>query len=412
MNQQQIQCPKCGASISIDDVLTHQIEDRIRKNFSEAQKAREQELERMKAGIEARELEIAKSKKDMESVIAEKVSGQVEAEKLKLVKEARTQAEKEQTAKTALLEEQLKSKDAKLEQATRNEVQLRKEKIQLQEAKQAFELEKMRQLESERKTIQEQATQKAAEAQQYIIAQLRKQLTDATVAKDDLARKLEQGSQQTQGEVLELELEEVLQDAFLYDQIMPVPKGMGGADIIQKVMDRTGHECGQIVWESKKTKAWSNGWIDKLKEDQRAIKADIAVIVSIVLPDDVKGFAFRDGVWICDIKLAIPLATALRITLESVTHEKALSVGKSEKMEILYEYLTGVEFKQRIEAIVEAFCTMNEGLQKERRAFEKIWCEREKQLNKVMKNTIGMYGDLSGLVTLPAIKRLELGEGE
>jgi hypothetical protein len=254
---------------------------------------------------------------------------------------------------------------------------LRKEKNKLEEDKQNFELEKQRQLDEERKKITEEASKKATEEQQYVIAQLKKQLTDATKAKDDLARKLEQGSQQTQGEVLELELEEILRAEFLNDEILPVPKG----------------------------------WIQKLKDDQRTIKADIAVIISTVLPEGIKGFAFRDGVWICDVKLSTALATALRINLESVTREKAMSVGKNEKMEILYAYLTGVEFKQRVEAIVEAFTSMDDGLRKERMAYEKIWSEREKQIKKVISNTVGMYGDLSGLVTLPPIPTLELGEG-
>jgi len=411
-NEQKIQCPKCGESISIDDVLTRQIEEKIKKDFEATQKIREQELAQKSEELKKQAAEIAESKNNIESVVAEKVAGQLSAAKLKLFKEARAEAEKEQDAKTALLEEQLKNKDEKLTQATKNEVELRKEKIKLEEDKQSFELEKMRQMEEAKRAIVEEATKKAAEEQQYVIAQLKKQLTDATKAKDDLARKLEQGSQQTQGEVLELALEELLKAEFPHDEIVPVPKGVSGADIIQKVKDRSGRECGQIVWESKKTKAWSEGWIQKLKDDQRAIKADLAVIVSVVLPEDVKGFVFRDGVWICDIKLAVALATALRINLESLTREKAMSVGKNEKMEVLYSYLTGVEFKQRVEAIVEAFSSMDEGLRKERMAYEKIWSEREKQIKKVMNNTIGMYGDLSGLVTLPQIKRLELGEGE
>lgn len=411
-NEQKIQCPKCGESISIDDVLTRQIEEKIKKDFEATQKIREQEFAQKSEELKKQATEIAESKINIESVVAEKVAGQLSAAKLKLFKEARAEAEKEQDAKTALLEEQLKNKDEKLTQATKNEVELRKEKIKLEEDKQSFELEKMRQMEEAKRAIVEEATKKAAEEQQYVIAQLKKQLTDATKAKDDLARKLEQGSQQTQGEVLELALEELLKAEFPHDEIVPVPKGVSGADIIQKVKDRSGRECGQIVWESKKTKAWSEGWIQKLKDDQRAIKAEVAVIVSVVLPEGVKGFVFRDGVWICDIKLAVALATALRINLESLTRERAMSVGKNEKMEVLYSYLTGVEFKQRIEAIVEAFSSMDEGLRKERMAYEKIWSEREKQIRKVMNNTIGMYGDLSGLVTLPQIKRLELGKGE
>jgi len=338
------------------------------------------------------------------------VTNQLTVEKIKLFKEAKVEAEKEQNSKTMLLEEELKSKNDKLAQATKNEVELRKKAIKLEEDKRAFELEKMRQLEEERKLIVEEANKKATEEQQYVIAQLNKKLTDANKVKDELARKLEQGSQQTQGEVLELELESQLKEAFPQDEIVPVPKGVTGADIVQKVIDRSGRECGQIVWESKKTKAWSDGWIQKLKDDQRAIKADLAVIVSIALPEDVKGFAFRNGVWLCDVKMFIALAVALRMNLEAITREKAMSVGKNEKMEILYSYLTGIEFKQRVEAIVEAFSSMDDSLKKERLAYEKIWSEREQQLKKVIKNTVGMYGDLSGLVALPQIKRLELGE--
>jgi len=412
MVEEKIKCPKCGELISIDSALSHQIEERIKKEIEVGQKIKEKALEQKSKELEKQAAEITASKKEIDSLVAEKVAGQLAAEKIKLFKEAKVEAEKEQTAKTALLEEQLRSKDEKLALATKNEVELRKEKMKLDEEKRTFELDKLRQLEEAKKAIVEDATKQAEEAQKYVIAQLNKKLTDAISAKDELARKLEQGSQQTQGEVLELELEELLKAEFPQDEVVPVPKGVTGADIIQKVIDRSGRECGQIVWESKKTKAWSEGWIQKLKDDQRAIKADLAVIVSVTLPDDVKGFDFRNGVWICDVKMIVALAMSLRMNLEAITRERAMSVGKNEKMEVLYSYLTGIEFKQRVEAIVEAFSSMDEGLKKERLAYEKIWSEREQQLKKVMKNTIGMYGDLSGLVALPQIKRLELGEGD
>ncbi len=412
INEQKIKCPKCGESISIDDAFTHQIEEKIKKDFEIIQRIKEEEFVQKTEDLKKQAIEIAENKKDIDSIVAKQVTGQIEKERLILFKEARTEAEREQNAKTALLEEQLKSKDEKLEQATKNEINLRKEKIKLVEDKQTFELEKLRQMEEIKKVVVEEATKKATEEQQYVIAQLKKQLTDATKAKDDLARKLEQGSQQTQGEVLELELEEILRTEFPHDEILPVPKGVKGADVVHKIIDRSGRLCGQIVWESKKTKSWSEGWVQKLKDDQRAIKADLAVIVSAVLPEDVKGFVFRDGVWICDIKLISALAMALRHNLEAVAREKGMSVGKNEKMEILYSYLTGVEFKQRVEAIVEAFSSMDDGLKKERMAYEKIWSEREKQIRRVMNNTIGMYGDLNGLITLPQIKALELGEGK
>jgi hypothetical protein len=409
-SSQEIKCPKCGELISIDAVLTKQIEEKIKRSFEEEQRVKENELVKKAGELKLQADEIAKNKKNIDSIISSKVAYQLASSKLELFKEAKSEAEKEQMSKIVLLEESLKNKDDKLRQATEKEIALRKEKMQLEEDKQTFELEKMRQVEEAKVVIVEEAKRQAADEQQYIIAQLKKQLTDATKAKDELARKLEQGSQQTQGEVLELELEELLKAEFPYDEILPVPKGVKGADIVHKILSRSGSVCGHIVWESKKTKTWSEGWIQKLKDDQRMIKADIAVIVSIALPDDVKGFMFRDGVWICDIKLSIALATALRINLENISREKAMSVGKNERMEVLYSYLTGIEFKQRVEAIVEAFSSMDEGLRKERMAFEKIWAEREKQIKKVISNTVGMYGDLSGLVTLPQIKTLELIE--
>ncbi|MBU4305619.1 MAG: DUF2130 domain-containing protein [Candidatus Omnitrophica bacterium] len=497
--QQKIKCPKCGELISIDDVLTHQIEEKIRKELDEGVRAKEAEITKQKKELDEQKFKLEEAQKNSQLEVNKRVAEKLSAEKIVLWKKAQAEAEKQKaveiemlaeqikerdkklTEATAealkaradrqkfeddkknfelekvkqveserkkieeqafaraakqneidtsnlqrklaevekdkaterrMLEEQLTEKEGKLREATEKELALRKEKNKLEEDKRNFELEKQRQLDEERKKITEDANKKATEEQQYVIAQLKKQLSDATKAKDDLARKLEQGSQQTQGEVLELELEKILKAEFPYDEILPVPKGISGVDIIQKVLNRSGHLCGQIVWESKKTKGWNEGWIQKLKDDQRVIKAELAVIVSVVLPEDVKGFALRDNVWVCDIKLAVALATALRMNLESITREKAMSVGKNEKMEILYAYLTGVEFKQRVEAIVEAFSSMDEGLKKERIAYEKIWSEREKQLKKVIGNTVGMYGDLSGLVTLPQIKTLELGNGK
>jgi len=406
---QEIQCPKCGESISIDDILTKQIEEKIKHDFKQEQEVKEKELAQKMEELSKKSESVDEEKKNLHSIINSKVAEQLSTSKIELFRDAKAEAEKEQVGKLALLEESIKNKDDKLRKATEKEISLRKEKMQLEEEKQAFELEKMRQLEEAKVAMFEDAKKKASDEQQYVIAQLKKQLSDATKAKDELSRKLEQGSQQTQGEVLELELEELLKSEFPYDEILPVPKGVKGADIVHKVLNRSGRVCGHIIWESKKTKAWSEGWIQKLKDDQRAIKADIAVIVSVALPDGVKGFMFRDGVWICDVNLSVALANALRMNLEGISREKAMSVGKNEKMEVLYGYLTGVEFRQRVEAIVEAFSSMDANLRKERMAFEKIWAEREKQIKKVMNNTIGMYGDLSGLVALPQIKHLELG---
>ena len=494
-NEQKIKCPECGKSISLDDALTRQIEDKIRNKFSEENRIKEDDFKKQKNELDNQKKKFEETKRNTQTEIDNKVAEKLEIEKIAVWKKAQTDAGKEKASEIQLLQEQIKAKeeklimantaaaqaradrqkleedkknfeiekaeqldaerkkieevafaravkqtesneaklkeklkdieddkeaekkrletelvekDKKLREANANELILRKEKNKLEEERQNFEIEKQRQLDEERGKIYAEASQKAVEEQQYTIAQLNKKLADATKAKDELARKLEQGSEQTQGEVLELELEELLKGEFPQDKILPVPKGIKGADIVHKIIDRSGRICGQIVWESKKTKAWSEGWIQKLKDDQRAIKADIAVIVSAALPESVKGFVFRDGIWICEVKLILALATALRVNLEAVNREKMMAVGKNEKMEILYSYLTGIEFRQRIEAIVEAFANMQEGLRKERTAYEKIWAQREKQIQKVIASTSGMYGDLSGLVTLQQIKMLEL----
>lgn len=384
-NATTITCPNCHQEISIDDVLTHQIEAELSKDFKEKEKT-------LRASIE----------KESNAKLLEK-------EEL-LKKQVTEKIEKETESEKKYLKEQLAEKDYKLKESRENELELIKEKQKLKDEKDAFKIEKARQLDGERKNIEEEASKKATEAKQAEIDQLNKKLADATKAKDELARKLEQGSQQTQGEVQEIILEELLKSEFIHDDISPVPKGVTGADVIQTVKTKAGIECGTIVWESKKTKSWSEGWIQKLKDDQRSIKADIAVIVSSVLPEGVNGISLRDGVWVCDIKLAVSIATALRQSLEAVSREKAMSVGKNEKVEILYAYLTGTEFKHRIETIVETFSSMKSSLDKEKLYFEKSWAEKEKQIQKVIKNTVGIYGDLSGVVQLQKIESLELPE--
>lgn len=497
--ENKIKCPKCGESISIDTVLTRQIEDRVKNDFAVEQKAKDIDIENKLAEIKKQELAVEESKKTINTKVAQMVDEKIDKERIDLRKKLLLEIGKESEAEKKMLEEQLKEKeekllkanaealklglekqkfeeekrnfelnklkqieaerkqietnafarateqnkkdviklkqqisdteklkenekilleerlaekDLKLKEANENELEIRKEKNRLEEERKNFELEKQRQLDEARKVIEEEAGKKAVEAEKYKIAQLEKKISDVSKANDELKRKLEQGSQQTQGEVFELELEEILKSEFPTDEILPVPKGVNGADIIQKVNDRSGRFCGQIVWESKKAKNWVEGWVQKLKDDQRAVKAELAVIVSVVLPQNIETFKYHDGVWVCDIKLAVALATALRTNLEAVNREKEMAIGKNEKMDYIYSYLTGVEFRQKVEAIVEAFSGLKSGLEKEKMAYQKIWAEREKQIQKVINNTVGMYGDLSGLAPIQQIKMLELDEGE
>lgn len=410
----QIECPKCGELMSIDDALMRQIEQKVKKGFENSQKIKEVEIAKQKQELQIKEQQLLERQKSVEVEINKKTAEKINIEKVALWKKALAEADKNRAAETKLLEEQLRQKDVKLQEATTRELEIRREKNQLEEDKRSFELEKQRQLDDERKKIEEEANKKAVEAEHYKMAQLEKKLSDALKVNADQKRKLEQGSQQAQGEVLELELEELLKQKFPQDEITPVAKGIGGADVIQKVIDSFGHVCGQIVWESKETKAWSEGWIQKLKDDQRQIKADLAVIISAVLPPDIKGFGLRGEVFICDIKLAMNLASLLRYDLIKVAESSRALEGKDEKRDVVYAYVNSVEFKQRIQAIAEAFIFMKEDLEKEKRVYQNIWAKRDKQIQRVVDNTFGMYGDLKGLTggTIQEIKLLELEEGD
>jgi hypothetical protein len=235
-----------------------------------------------------------------------------------------------------------------------------------------------------------------------VIADLQKKLTEAK-------RTAEQGSQQTQGEVLELEIETLLSREFPTDKIEEVKKGVRGADVIQTVIDRRGRECGIILWESKNA-AWSNTWIPKLKTDAREAKAHLPVLVATNPPDDIKTFAYREGVWIVTRQMITALATSLRYNLVALHDAKLKNVGRQEKSEIIYQYITSHEFRGRIEAIVEAFSGMQEVIEKEKRWFNSKWSKQEKQIRSVIDNTQGMYYDMQGIMgkALPGLQSLEI----
>ena len=210
-----------------------------------------------------------------------------------------------------------------------------------------------------------------------------KQIDDLRKSLEEAKRKSEQGSMEIQGEVLELDLEQTLHSQFIHDVITPVPKGIKGADVIQEVRDASLNECGKIIWEAKNTKKWSPQWLQKLKDDQREIGANIALLVSVALPDGINSFGMIDGVWVTDIQSYKPLASALREQLIQVSFARNASQGKSEKMDVMFNYLSGDEFRQRVEAIVDTFSDMHDQLNKEKRAMERIWKEREKQIQRI-----------------------------
>ena len=393
MPQQMINCPKCGAKIEITEVIAREIEEKLTAEFqARLKKEKEEHLQALQA-------------KD------EEVRKKVTSELKKIEEQAKKNAEDAIGVEMSDLKARLDEEQRKREVLQREELNLRKKQRELEDSKNNLELEMARKLDEERKKIEEKAAQRFVEEFRLKDAEKDKKLADALKQVDELKRKMEQGSQQTQGEVLELELEALLKKEFPFDEIDAVSKGVRGGDITQTVKTQSGRICGKILWETKRTKTWSDSWIQKLKDDQREAKAGLAVLVSETLPQGFHHFRQMDGgVWVTDVPSVVSLAVALRVVLIQVANAREVEKGKKEKMELVYAYLTGPEFKNRVSAIIEAFRTMHEDLEAEKRAIQRMWEKRAKQIEKVISNTSGMYGDLEGLAgaALPPIKILEL----
>ena len=378
MTQETIKCPKCGEIIKLSEAISHDIETAIKAKYEKESKVRLKE--------ERKRLEIKVKKEVKESVGLE----------------------------LADLQEQIKEKAELLEKSQKQELELRKQQRQLEEGKKAFELESNRKLDAERQKIAEKVGIELGESHRLKDAEKDKQLTDMRGQIEDLKRKAEQGSQKIQGEVLELELEQLLKNEFQFDEIDSVSSGIKGADILHTVKTQSGRVCGKILWETKRARNWSDKWVQKLKDDQREAKADLAVIVSETLPKGFHHFRQIDGVWVTDIPSELSLGLALRAVLIQVSRTREIQTGKEEKMEIVYNYLTGIEFRNRVQAIMEGFIAMKRDLDSEKRAMTKSWAKRDKQIERVIQNIAGMHGDLEGIAgpSLPGIKALELPSEE
>jgi hypothetical protein len=332
------------------------------------------------------------------------------AEKQKWQSEAREKAEDAVSLELKDLREQVAENKKTIGQSNEKELALLKKTRELEEREKNIELNTERRVAEEKRIVEEQTTKRVAGEYEGQLMETRKQLDDARKQAAELKRKTEQGSQQMQGEVSELKLEESLRALFPFDEILPVPKGINGADVLQKVRDGFGRECGGIIWESKQTKAWSQGWIQKLKEDQRQVKAEMAIIVSKMLPGEIKTFGDIEGIYVTNFESIFGVASVLRLQLIQIAATKRSLIGKNEKMEVIWNYLHGTAFKQRVEAIIEAFSAMNTNLDKEKNALTRMWAERKKQIEQVITNTSGMCGDLQGLTggSMPTIQSLEL----
>lgn len=413
MTDPTITCPNCHHDIKLTESLAAPLVESTKREFQQQLQRKEQEFQQREQALATQKEELAKAKASVDEMVAEKLKAQRAAIAEEEARKARSllATDIEQKAKQLEeLNEVLKQRDVKLAEAQKAQADIMRKERELADAKRELDL-------TVEKKVQESQAAIAAKAKQEATNELtlkvqEKDLTIQGMQKtiEELKRKAEQGSQQLQGEVQELELETILRTSFPYDSIMPVPKGEFGGDAIQHVNTQYGQSCGQILWESKRTKAWSDGWLAKLRDDQRAAKAEISILVTQALPKDLETFGQIDGVWVTHPRYAIPLAATLRHTLMEVSTVRKVGEGQSTKMEILYQYLTGPRFKHRVEAIVEKFTDMKDDLEKERKTMTKLWARREEQLRGVIDSTAGMYGDMQGIAgrALGEIEGLEM----
>jgi len=408
MEQGMITCPNCGHEFEMSDALAGRIREHLKAELQQDVSRREAALKKKTDALKAQEAQISKK--------SEALDAEIEARLKERLSEAEKKASQKLEGKYAdqlkELQGAIEEKDAAIKSFRDQELELRKRQRKLEEERASLELEVARKLDAEREKIRQEASKKTAEEHRLKDLEKDKLIRDLQTSLADMKRKAEQGSMETQGEVLEQDFEAQLKAFFVHDDIQPVPKGIRGADLVQTVRTPMGAACGVLLWETKNTKAWSSAWIPKLKDDMIETRASIAILVSVVLPEGISRFGQVDGVWVSDPLCAIPLAAALREQLTAISRERSASIGKSEKMEALYQYLAGVEFKQKIEGIVEAFTSMQDQLSRERRAMEKHWKQREKEIERVIKNTVGLYGDMQGIIggQIPAIPALELDD--
>jgi hypothetical protein len=367
--------------------------------------------------VRDKERQMVEEKRALEQQVTDLVAQQLKTERARVVEEESKKAKLASAAELEIkaqelseLQEVLKVRDEKLAEAQKAQAELIKKQRELDDAKRELELTVETRVQEGLSEVRSQAKREAEDGERLKVAERDQRISSMQRTIEELQRKAEQGSQQLQGEVQELELENLLRAKFPFDTIEPVPKGEFGGDTIHRVVSPAGQMSGTILWESKRTKNWSNGWLAKLRDDQRTAKAEISVLVSHALPEGIETFDVVDGVWIAHPRVIGPIATLLRNTLIEVSNARIINEGQQTKAEMVYQYLTGPRFRQRVEAIVEAFSSMQDDLDKERKVITKQWAKRQEQIDRVMGSTVGMYGDLQGIAgkSIQQIEGLEL----
>lgn len=409
-NANQILCPNCHTSIDVNDVLTHQVEQEVKQKF-QAELARQRQAIDLQAKDLAEKLRVFEETKKRENELfqqrlQEQLQRAKEEERIKL----KQQLEAEQAEQFQVLQKELNEKSEQIRELNRSKAEVERLKREKEELKETLEAENQKRLSQQILEEKEKIRKAEEEKNELRIRELQKKLEDQMRLTEEMKRKQEQGSMQMQGEVQELAIEEWLQNQFPLDTIEEIKKGARGGDCIQVVHTRSKQNCGKIYYESKRTKDFQPSWIEKFKADIREKGADVGVLVTDAMPADMERMGMKDGVWVCTFEEFKGLCAVLRETLIQLDNAIASQENRGDKMHLLYDFLTSTTFRMQVEAIVEGFSQMKADLESEKRSMQRIWKQREKQLEKVIYNTVDMYGSIRGIAgsAIQEVKALEL----
>lgn len=409
-NQNQIKCPNCGTSIDVQDILAHQLEDEIKQKY-QAQLAKEKnKYEEEQTKLEQAKLAFEQKKKQENELFQERLEKQLREDRKAIEDKVKRKLTEEQEEQFKSLQQELNEKSEQVKELNRSKAEIEKLKREKGELKEEAEAAAQKKLNELLLTEKDKIRRTEEEKNELRFKELQKQLEDQKKLTEEMKRKQEQGSMQMQGEVQELAIEEWLSNHFPLDTIEEIKKGARGGDCIQIVNTRTRQNCGKIYYESKRTKDFQPSWIEKFKADMRDKGADIGVLVTEAMPSDFDRMGMKDGVWICTYEEFKALCAVLRETIIKLSSAISSQENKGDKMSMLYDFLTSNEFRMQIEAIVEGFSAMKTALESEKRSMQRIWKEREKQIDKVVTNTIDMYGSIKGIAgnAIQSVKALEL----
>lgn len=412
-NNNQINCPNCGTAIDVQDILSHQLEEEIKQKYRAELNAAQQKFKAEQELLAKAQADFEEKKKRENELFQERLEKQLAEKSREVENKLKSKLASEQAEQFEALQKELNEKSQQVKELNRSKVEIERLKREKEEASEQAELKAQKLLNEMLVMEREKISKSEAEKNELRMKELEKKLEDQKKLTEEMQRKQAQGSMQLQGEVQELAIEEWLSTQFPLDSIEEIKKGARGADCIQVVNTRTLQNCGKIYYESKRTKDFQPGWIEKFKADMRDKEADVGVLVTEAMPSDMERMGLKDGVWICSFAEFKGLCSVLRESVIQLSKVAISQEGKGDKMHMLYDFLTSNTFRMQVEAIVEGFSQMKADLEREKNSMQRIWKQREKQIDKVVTNTIDMYGSIKGIAgnAVQSVRALELDAG-